>query len=232
MMIEPADKVVQEKPVSPWFGMLYQPRKTIRYIVAQRSPTQGLRLLIVLLGFIQVIYGWFYLGFRREINLLLVFGLAVTAGPVAQAMANFFGGSYLSWVGSWFGGKATTDQARAALAWSKVPLVWGFSYMVPAFLVLGKDFLMGEYPYVISEIIGFGFSKLWLLVFTFTFFCVGLILIGFGLWSFVLSVLALAEAHQFSIWKALLTLTTGFGICLLPLICFLIFDNFVFDPRW
>jgi hypothetical protein len=218
--------------VSPWFGMLYQPRQTIRRIVAQRYPAKKMGLLLFLLGFVQIVYGWFHLGFRHEINLLLVFGLAVTAGPVVQAVGNFFGGLYLSWVGSWFGGKADTDQTRAALAWSQVPLVWGFSYMVPAFLVLGIDVLREKFSYILYEIIWFSSTKWWLLIFVFTFICVGLILVLFGLWSLGLTLLALAEAHQFPVWKALLTLATAFGICLLPFICFLIFDNLVFDPRW
>ncbi len=231
-MIEQVDTGMQEKPVSPWFGMLYQPQKTIRHIMGRRYPARKIGVLLFLLDFVQTVYGWFYLGFRREINLLLVFGLAVTVGPVVQAIGNFFLGSYLSWVGSWYGGKADTEKVRAALAWSKVPLVWGFSYMILAFLVLGIDVLREKFSYVIYTIIGFSSQKLWLLVFVFTFICVGLILILFGLWSLALTLLALAEAHQFSIWKALLTVVTAFGICLLPFICFLIFDNFVFDPRW
>ena len=91
---------------------------------------------------------------------------------------------------------------------------------------------MEKYAYSIYKGIGLSFDKLWLLAFVFALIFVGVILNVFGLWSFGLSVLALAEAHQFPIWKSLLTLATGFVICLLPFICFLIFDNFVFEPRW
>jgi hypothetical protein len=41
------------------------------------------------------------------------------------------GGAILRWTGSWFGGQASSEEVRAAIAWSSVPRIWALLLLIP-----------------------------------------------------------------------------------------------------
>ena len=179
----------------------------LRHLKARRPVDKGIGWPVFLFGAIEFIYVALAGRLLIDGSILLTLSLAATIGPVINAIYNFFYGSYLSWVGSWFGGKANTDQARLALAWSKVPLIWSFLFTFPPIILLIN---LSKTGVDIHE---------WETVYSLTILSLEVIWALFGLFSLVLTVVTLAEVHEFSVNKALLTLATGFVIATIPFFC-------------
>ncbi|MFN2441301.1 MAG: YIP1 family protein [Thermoanaerobaculia bacterium] len=136
-MEEPAPQTAPSRILSLLFGMGFQPRRTIRWIVAERG-ARGTLALVLALSLIRTVVsipresysaamsawgGWGALGVM--IALLLFVAALVVAGYFAIS-----GLTLLS--GRWLGGKATWTSIRAALAWGLAPLYWGLLIRIPA----------------------------------------------------------------------------------------------------
>ena len=109
-------------PEFPWLTILFQPRKTIRAIV-DSDENRYVILLVILFG---IAYGLGNAVNRSYGDVMsgpaaLIF--AAIAGPVGALIGWLVGGAFFRWTGSWFGGVATTEEVRTAMAWSGVPTI-------------------------------------------------------------------------------------------------------------
>lgn len=166
------------EPLNPWISIWTRPRATLRSILAA-DPTRHVILLAAASGAAGGIDNALENAFATTgpSSLIATLFLALLLGPVFGVIGLYLWGGLVRWTGSWLGGEATPEEARAAVAWSAVPSLWGLLLWLPL-LLSGSQ--VGVVPLL-----------------------VGLAQLVLGVWTFVISLKCLGEAHRFSAWKAL-----------------------------
>ncbi len=176
---------------NPWFSMWVSPRATIRSIVEQ-NPKKCLWILAFIYGFTSLLNAFQSVPIATVIGLLPMFFIAVV-------LATFWGYVFFSlwsWVvtftGRMFKGKATFLEARAAYAWSCVPLMGNVILWLALVGFYGKMLFFGPQQQVALS--GPAVTILFL------------VLIGkliFAVWSVVLYLQALAEVQGYSVLRSI-----------------------------
>ncbi|HVM32757.1 MAG TPA: YIP1 family protein [bacterium] len=175
--------------MSPWITAWVQPRATIRAVLKLKHQ-YGMVWLGLIFG-IHVLFGRAEMGeYGKDFPLLIILaGVLVLAIPFGL-VAILIQGSLLSFIGRWFGGKATQDEARAAVAWSCLPLLISNIFILMTIAVMGQAYFMAHDPATMGPVnsLAFGIGYMGTLI-------------GF-IWAFVLEIVALAEVHRFNLWKS------------------------------
>lgn len=177
--------------LNPWMSIWTRPRATIQYIV-NTDPRRGVLLLTAT-------YGFFLLIDRADLSNLgdrlawpFIALIAAIIGPFAGIAILYIGGALLRWTGNWMGGRASTQNVRAAMAWSNVPIIWSLALWIPALALFGQELfttrtpLTDAAPWLTLAMTGFG-----------------VIQIAAGIWSIVVFLKCLGQVQGFSAWKAL-----------------------------
>lgn len=138
-------------------------------------------------------------------SLGLVFGLAVTIGPLVGILSLYMMSALLRWTGKLFRGRASYSELRTAVAHGWIPFVW--TGTLQAILI----FLYGKQTFTISsptDIGDFAFLKGML---------VGLLplWIFLGIWIVVIAIQCLSEAQGFSAWLALANYFLSFVVMII-----------------
>ena len=170
--------------MNPFLTIWFEPRATIRSIV-DSNPKRLVLVLAVLAGTLGLLMGALQLVQQLGTVANRILPWAGPAGALLGVIGLYFSGAIYTWVGKWFGGDATSEETRAAIAWSKVPalvlyaigLVLFFAFPMPA----GRHAAFSM-PFIIFKII----SAI------------------LGVWGFVIICKALGEVNHFSAWS-------GFG---------------------
>lgn len=181
---------------TPWLAILVRPRRTIRAIL-DTNPKLHVHKLAILAGF--------DLGlsaasetFRVDRSLLTILALSLTAGAFKGIVALYIFGWALVLTGSWFGGRGTSVELRTAVAWSAGVL--GASMLVlwlPMLVIFGRKLFMtgsGESSDPVFAAAQSVFATIAILV---------------GVWQFIIALVSVSEAHQFSKWRALGSIVVG-----------------------
>ncbi len=176
---------------NPWLTIWTRPRETIRSIV-QENPKRSLWLLAFIYGLASLVGNYQSISFHSKIS-FSIWIVAMIALAAVWGYAIFAIWSYvIVWVGKIFKGKADFQAARAAYAWSCVPLIgslflWGLLWVFfPQIVISGGS----------PEIMVTGFSAIAL-------FLIVLGKAALSIWSLVIYLQALAEVQQFSVLKAI-----------------------------
>lgn len=175
-------------------SIVTSPRKTIRTLL-ESEPRRGLYLLPAIMGIISA-------------PTVASSVLAVTDGHEPEIWIGSFVLSVLSfwmyvsvygavyrWVGGWFGGAGTNEDARLALAWTQVPFIVIGAVHLP-FLFVYREQL---YPEVDLQSIT---SLITLLEDSGGAYWVGTVFLIPKFGGYVISLKILGEALGFSAWKA------------------------------
>ncbi len=178
-------------PRHPWLAIWVSPRETIRQIV-ETDPKQQVILLAILAGIGQSLdkASSNSVGDRWSFSAILV--LALIVGPLRGLVSLYLGGAIVRWVGVLLGGQASAEDARAAIAWSQVPLILVSVLWLPKLLLFGQEMFttatpgIDSNPLLLFSILGFS-----------------LVEISIAVWAFVLLLKCIGEVHRFSAWKAL-----------------------------
>lgn len=144
---------------------------------------------------------------------LIVFSLVVGAGVT-------IGGFYLfAWLaalaGRFLDGVASAADARTALAWGSVPFIWALLYRIPAMLLWAPAYTAirssaGERGIrVEAETITYDAAAVPTAPLSQILILLALDVIVMG-WAILITSRTLAEAHQLSSWKGLVTLILAF----------------------
>lgn len=176
---------------NPWKSIWLSPRATIASVVAE-NPNRSIWWLASIYGFSSLLSTFQSLMLGIQLNLMGIFILAIVLAPFwGYAMFSIW-----SWViyltGKWFKGTASFKVARAAYAWSCVPLIAN----IPIWFVLAAIFG----PQLFTN-----FSENYLLTNgqVTTLFGILIIRIAAAVWSLVIYLNALAEVQQYSILRAI-----------------------------
>jgi signal peptidase I len=194
-----------ENPPSPWLSVWLSPRQTIERILASRP--RHLVLLLVSLGTISAFAGEMIGAGVTDalLNWQVLLGLIV-AGSVIGIVCLYPAALVFKWIGNLLGGHASTLQLRAVLAWSVVPVIFGFIAVVALLVVLKMSGASASNGLsVVAQVVA------------------GL----FGLWSLAVFLAMLSQVEGFGIWRAIVTYLLGL---ILPLLIAILIRGFLFQP--
>lgn len=176
---------------NPWKSIWLHPRATIRGILAE-NPRKSLWLLAWIYGFTSLLNGFQSFPLAIRTGFIPVFILAVVLAPFWGYLFFAIWSWVVIFVGKLLKGRATFETARAAYAWSCVPL-------------LANSVLWILLSVFFNQLLFFGSQTNQVLsdpAVTVLF----IILIGklvFSIWSLVLYLQTLAEVQQFSILRSI-----------------------------
>jgi hypothetical protein len=190
---------------SPWVTMLFSPRATIRHIIDTGRGGE-VSLLVVLSG---VVFGLARMadrsaGEKEDLSTIIIFSAIL--GPILNSLMFVIGSALLRGTGSWLGGRASTPEIRAAMAWSTVPVIYGLPLWVVMIALMGRELFMKAYPSTESNA---------MLAITLTVLMV--LFLGLEVWMVVLFLASLSEVQGFSVWKALANTMLVLLAVLIPL---------------
>ena len=166
----------------PWATIWTRPRATIRRIVETDVRYQVAFLAILSGALIWLERRWSNPSTAPAFPMLVV--IAVIVGAMLGIIELYVNGALLKWAGAALGGVASYAEVRAALAWSRVPVIVAITIGLLAILLgTGGPMLGGESP-------ASGASLL-------------LVHGALVLWGFVVMLKCIGEVHRFSAWRAL-----------------------------
>lgn len=137
--------------LNPWLCMWFSPRKTIRWVV-DHNPKYGVIWLsgIYVLQSLLFYLNFWSLGLRASPYVLLIPSLLLS--PALGFVWVMFYGWILRFTGRWLGGKAFPSHVRAALAWSRLPLILSLLVWLFLWKLDPKNLFIQYGPGLISEI--------------------------------------------------------------------------------
>jgi signal peptidase I len=187
--------------ISVWLA----PRQTIEIILATQP-----RYLVLLLASLGTISGFAaeILGFGVTDQLLdwhVLLGLIIV-GAVAGIVFLYPTALVFNWIGRLLGGRASTLDLRAVLAWSMVPGIFGFIVVLAILVALKFS----------GVSVSNGLSIALQVIVT---LC--------GLWSVVILLLMLSRVLGFGFWRTIATYALGL---ILPLLIAFLIRTFLFQP--
>jgi Yip1-like protein len=174
--------VTAEAIGNPWATIWTRPRATIRRIV-ETDVRYRVTVLAVLSGaLVWLERRWSNPSAASAFPMLVV--ISVLVGAILGVVELYLNGILLKWAGSALGGVGSYAEVRAAIAWSRVPVIVALAIGILAIL-LGTDG-----PMLGAESSGSG---------------TGLLLLhgALVLWGFVVMLKCIGEVHRFSAWRAL-----------------------------
>ncbi len=202
---------------NPLLTIWVRPRATLRHIL-NTDPRRGVLLLAMLQGVGQAFAQAALTDMGDKFSTGQIVAICLIAGPFIGLTSLYISGALLRWTGSWLGGRGTSEDVRAALAWSYVPSICSLILLIPEYALLGREIFtsetprLGENPALALVVMGIGIVEMIL-----------------RLWSVVLALKCLGEAHRFSSGKALGTILLG-GLVLIVLLFPLFLFLFVVMP--
>ena len=167
---------------NPWATIWTRPRATIRRIVETDVRYQVTMLAVLSGALVWLERRWSNPSTASAFPMLVV--IAVVVGAILGVVELYLNGMLLKWAGSALGGVASYAEVRAAIAWSRIPVIVALAIGILAIL-LGTDG-----PMLGAESSGSG---------------TGLLLLhgALVLWGFIVMLKCIGEVHRFSAWRAL-----------------------------
>ena len=184
---------INNQILNPWVSVWTKPRATIQQIV-DTDPERLVLVLAAIAGFSQALA-------RANISMgdtfewptiFPIFLILAIAGPISGLIGLYIFSALIRWTGNWMSGNASSQNIRAAMAWSGVPIIWALILWIPALVLFGKELFTTETPIIDATP------------------SLTLIFVGFGaieitveIWAIVVFLKCLGQVQGFSAWKAL-----------------------------
>ncbi|HDR6289205.1 TPA: YIP1 family protein [Bacillus cereus] len=196
-----------KRALNPWFSIWTKPRDTMKEIFI--SKPKNVFLLILLGSFVQTLDRASSKDMADSVSNPFSMILLIIFSTFFMSLIYYFLlPALFNWVGKKLGGQGTFEKTRYSVAYSYIPYVYSLILVwVPSFFLIGIENFTSETPKMDSS-----------LTLTLLFLIWGIIDIVIGIWTIILSLKCLGEAHQFSAWKALLTIILSFMIIIVPLV--------------
>ena len=177
--------------LNPWVSMWTKPRATIQQIV-DADPQRLVLILAAISGFAKVLDRARMSSLGDELEWPYIFLIAAIAGSIGGIIVLYIGSALIRWVGSWIGGIASSQDIRAAVTWSSVPIIWALICWLPGLALFGQELFTTETPKINATpsltILMLGFAA---------------IEISIRIWALVVFLKCLGQVQGFSAWKAI-----------------------------
>lgn len=192
--------------LNPWTSMWLQPRATIRQILRE-DPEQGVYLLAGVAGISKAWDRAVSQSSGDDISFLTVVVVGAIVGYLAGILSLYIGAALIRGTGSWIGGRGESEDLRAAVAWSNVPVVWVFPLWLIEMAVFRSELFTTATPRLDAN------PSLGLLLAG-----LGVLEIIAGVWGFVLMLKTVGEVQGFSAWKALGNVLLAVLVIVVPIL--------------
>lgn len=180
--------------IMPWLEVWIRPRRVVRAFLESSNPTRNMILIAWVVGMLSVLDSASENSMLDRVSIPMLLPITIIMGLIAGLIGLYLGAALFKWVGSWLGGTGTHEELRVAISRGYNTLTIGVGLLwIPLLLLTGKDMFTEATPRLDSSV----FLSLLVLVIS----AIKFVLI---VWSFVVSLHAIGEAHQFSAWKSLL----------------------------
>jgi len=200
-----------KRSLNPWFSIWIKPRDTMKEIFI--SKPKNVFLLILLGSFVQVLDRASTKNMADSISSPFpLIPIVIFSTFIGALIYYFLVPALFNWVAKKLGGQGTFEKTRYAIAYSYIPFVYSLIFVwVPSLFLFGIENFTSETPKMDSS-----------LTLTILFLIFAIIDLVIAIWTIIISLKCLGEAHQFSAWKALLTTILSFMIIILPLVIIVI----------
>jgi len=204
--VPPPPPGAPDQALSPWLEIWVRPRAAMRRIL-DTDPRRGVLALMVAAALV----GAASLAAEPKIAVLLrvpssfLLGVAFVALPIWSIIGLYLFGFLIALTGRWLDGQGDAVAVRAALAWSRVPLIWGGLLAIPRLILVSAP---GADAGDLTQNPGAALLQGLL----------GMLQLILGVWAIVVMLKCLGEAHRFSAWRALGALILSwmiFVVCML-----------------
>ena len=195
-----------EAPI-PWVDILVKPRKTIDWILINKSSIIIVLILLYLDGVVFGIgkaesahYGDTDTIYNIITSALLISGLG---GLIVYNISIWT----ISIAASWFGGKGNFKKTQIAYAWSTIPSIIFILITFIAYQFLNIELFTSATPYIHRNP---SLMTAYLIY--------GALTIILTIWQVTLVVITISEVQKFSILKSILSIITGALLLIAPFI--------------
>ncbi len=193
-----------------WLQIWTRPRKTMREIINQPTDEPHVLLLLLLGGFVYALNQASMKSAADDSSLIMMFVSIIIGTLIGAVIYYFIIGGIVYWIGLMLGGTGEYRDVRLSLAYAYIPAVVTLLLWIPSFFLFGADNFTTETPRLDSSI---GLSITYLII--------AIMEVVIGIWGIIIFLKCLGEAHQFSAWKALLTvILMGIGLIIIFFIIF------------
>lgn len=206
MNYESIEDDVKVEEVNPLTAIWYAPRKAMRSVI-EYKPTSFVLTLAILYGITEMFDEAIGEEYGETLSLLPILLIILIGGALSGIIGLAITAGLSAVIGRWFGGTGYFKEMFKAISAAYIPVA--FSIIIYLFHLI----FVGAAIFVEVEI---SFAQsIWLLF-------GGLITIVLSFWTLVLTFIAIAEVHKFSIWRAIATYIIP-GILLIGLLLAFIF---------
>jgi len=201
----------KKEEMNVWTAVWLKPKEVARYAIDYK-PIKFAIILALLAGVLDGLNGASQNNLGDGMSISGIFITSILIGPILGLIAWWLGAGISTIVGTFLGGIGRFEELKMAFAITLIPGIVGGMLWIPDLLILGESLFM-------EDNIVTGGKFVWLL-FSGT---IGFII---GIWGFVITIMAIAEAHQFSAWR-------GFWTVVIPailvfIVVFILFLPFIF----
>jgi len=168
---------------SPWFSIWTKPRSTIRHVI-NTDPKQSLWWLATIYILQTLLFFANYHSFGLNYHTVIILIISLVLAPFVGMIWLYLFGWVLHFTGKWLGGDAPNHHVRAALAWSKVPVLINLA-MWFILLIFSSSYVFVQFSSGPSMIF------------------IQLITLISGVWSLVILIQNISEIQGFSIGRAI-----------------------------
>lgn len=190
--------------LNPFLNVWTKPRQTFQEIL-RFNPNYLVLLLAALYGLKQGLdisaisgFGDFYPLWEILLSILIL-------GPLVGILSLYIGSFLMVWVGKWLQGQSTYQTMRTALAWSYVPSLVSLGLVLITLPFFGIEIFTSTTP-----VLDASNALLVLLI------IISIVDLMLGIWMFIINLIMISEAQQFSIWKALANVLLAMVVVLVP----------------
>ena len=201
----------KKEEMNVWTAVWLKPKEVARYAI-DFKPMRFAIILALIAGVLDVLNGASQNSLGDMMSVPRIFMMAIVMGPILGLIAWWIGAGISTIVGTLLGGIGRFEELKKAFAITLIPNIIGGMLWIPDLLILGESLYM-------EDNIVTGGKLVWL-------FFSGTIGFIIGIWGFVITIMAIAEAHQFSAWRGFWTVVIP-GI-LIFIVVFILFLPFVF----
>ncbi|MBC8160403.1 MAG: YIP1 family protein [Roseiflexaceae bacterium] len=198
--------LVQTQEAHPLFSIFYSPRRTMRRVL-DNDPTYLVLPLIALNGIAKSLDNAVSRDLGTRYPLVVILLGCLLGGLIGGFIASYILGFLLTKIGQALGGTGTQGELRAAFAWSAVPTIAGLLVWPILLATLGGN----TFAPIDNDL---AYNP----VAAFVTLGVAAVTLALGLWSIVLNVACVAEAHQFSALRSVGTWLMTIVVFTVPLI--------------
>ncbi|MCF6139156.1 Yip1 family protein [Pseudalkalibacillus berkeleyi] len=189
------------------------PRKTIRTILDSGDDKYTL-ILVSIAGIMNALNRASGSNMGEDMSIWAIILLALFFGPLSGIISLYIGTLLISWTGKWIGGVGDHSEIKVAYAWSNVPAIISVILWIPQLIFFGDDMFTANMEKVESN-----------LGFTILFFAISAIEAVLLVWGIIILIKSIAEAQQFSSWRAIGNLLLSVLIVVVPILLIVLIAN-------